>query len=134
MRIEWVDYAKGLCIILVVMMQATIDYGHAVGAEGWLHSVVDFARPFRMPDFFLLSGLFLARSINCPWREYLDRKVIHFAYFYLLWLGILLLLTETSLLTTNPAGFVTLFGIALVDPISSLWFVHMLVIFYLVTR
>lgn len=133
-RIEWVDYAKGLCIILVVMMQATTDYGHTVGAEGWLHSVVDFARPFRMPDFFLLSGLFLARSINSPLREYIDRKVIHFAYFYLLWLCILLLFTETSLMVSDPAGFVSLFGVALVDPINSLWFVHMLMIFYVVTR
>src|SRR5690606_4931970 len=133
-RIEWVDYAKGLCIILVVMMQATTDYGHTVGAEGWLHSVVDFARPFRMPDFFLLSGLFLARSINSPLREYIDRKVIHFAYFYLLWLCILLLFTEMSLMVSDPAGFVSLFGLALVDPINSLWFVHMLMIFYVVTR
>src|SRR5690606_34579821 len=35
---------------------------------------------------------------------------------------------------SDPAGFVSLFGLALVDPINSLWFVHMLMIFYVVTR
>ena len=41
-----------------------------------------------MPDFFLVSGLFLARVIDRDWRAYADRRVVHFAYFYLLWLVI----------------------------------------------
>ena len=41
-----------------------------------------------MPDFFLISGLFLARVIDRDWRTYLDRKVVHFAYFYVLWVTI----------------------------------------------
>ena len=41
-----------------------------------------------MPDFFLISGLFLAQVIDRDWRTYLDRKVVHFAYFYLLWTAI----------------------------------------------
>ena len=45
---------------------------------------VAFAKPFRMPDFFLISGLFLTRAIDRDWHDYLDRKVWHFAYFYVL--------------------------------------------------
>jgi hypothetical protein len=41
-----------------------------------------------MPDFFLISGLFLANVIDRDWRTYLDRKVVHFFYFYLLWMTI----------------------------------------------
>src|ERR1700754_4970861 len=85
-RIPWVDYAKGICIILVVMMHSTLGVGEAMGGTGFMHHVVDFARPFRMPDFFLISGLFLSLVIDRDWRLYLDRKVVHFAYFYLLWL------------------------------------------------
>ena len=87
-RVDWVDYAKGLCIVLVVMMHVTLRYGAEAGREGWMHHVVLFAQPFRMPDFFLISGLFLSHSLNKPWREYLDRKVLHFVYFYVLWLVI----------------------------------------------
>jgi uncharacterized membrane protein YcfT len=133
-RIKWVDYAKGICITFVVMMQATLDYGQNVGAEGWLHNAVAFARPFRMPDFFLLSGLFLSLSINSSRREYLDRKVFHFIYFYILWLTIQITLTETGMLIENPLAYFRALVIALVDPINSLWFVHMLAIFFIVTR
>ena len=87
-RVAWVDYAKGICIIMVVMMHSTLGVGAAAGGEGFLHTVVAFAKPFRMPDFFLISGLFLSRVIDRDWKTYLDRKVVHFAYFYVLWMTI----------------------------------------------
>lgn len=133
-RVEWVDYAKGICIVLVVMMHSTLHYGQAVSNDGWLHYVVAFAAPFRMPDFFMLAGIFLAQSINNSWRDYLDRKIIHFAYFYMLWLAIQLTLTETGLLLSDPVAFLSIYGAALFVPINTLWFVHMLLIFYGVTR
>jgi uncharacterized membrane protein YcfT len=133
-RVDWVDYAKGICIIMVVMMHVTHDYGAAAGSEGWLHHVVTFARPFRMPDFFLLSGIFLSLTINSPLREYIDKNCAHFIYFYLIWLTIQLGITESKLLLTDPAGFMSMFLLAWIEPVNTLWFVHMLAIFYLVTR
>ena len=41
-----------------------------------------------MPDFFLISGLFLPVVIDRDWRTDLYRKGVHFAYFYLLWVTI----------------------------------------------
>src|ERR1700693_2027052 len=87
-RIDWVDYAKGICIVMVVMMHSVLGVEAAAGQTGFMHLVVMFAKPFRMPDFFLISGLFLAVVIDRDWRTYLDRKVVHFAYFYLLWVAI----------------------------------------------
>ena len=133
-RVDWVDYGKGICITLVVMMHSTLNYGHMVGAEGWMHEVVDFARPFRMPDFFLIAGLFLSRSINGPLVDYIDRKVIHFAYFYILWLAIQTLAFEADMLLSDPAGVGLIFLKQLVFPASSLWFIHQLLFFYVVTR
>ena len=69
-------------------MHSTLGVEAAAGQESWMHALVAFAKPFRMPDFFLISGLFLARVIDRDWRTYLDRKVVHFAYFYLLWVTI----------------------------------------------
>ena len=87
-RVDWVDVAKGFCIIMVVMMHSTLGVEKAAGEPGWMGHFVEFARPFRMPDFFLIAGLFLASRIDAPWRLYLDRKVLHFVYFYALWLTI----------------------------------------------
>ncbi|MDP1930757.1 MAG: acyltransferase family protein [Gammaproteobacteria bacterium] len=133
-RLAWVDYAKGLCIVMVVMMHSTLDYGIAVSSEGWLHHLVAFARPFRMPGFFLLAGIFLSRSINSPLRDYVDRKLVHFFYFYLLWLVIHLSITESGLLLQNPVEFLGVFAYAWIEPVNTLWFVHMLAIFYMMTR
>ena len=63
-RVDWVDYAKGFCIIMVVMMHSTLGVEAAAGETGWMHHVVEFARPFRMPDFFLISGLFLVSGLG----------------------------------------------------------------------
>ena len=55
-RVDWADYAKGFCIIMVVMMHSTLGVEEAAGREGFMHALVAFAKPFRMPDFFLISG------------------------------------------------------------------------------
>ena len=57
-RIDWVDYAKGICIVMVVMMHSVLGVEQAAGETGFMHAFVMFAQPFRMPDFFLISGLF----------------------------------------------------------------------------
>src|SRR6059058_4777372 len=73
-RIDWVDYAKGICIVMVVMMHSVLGVEAAAGETGFMHALVAFAKPFRMPDFFLISGLFLAVVIDRDWRTSLDRK------------------------------------------------------------
>ena len=134
-RIDWVDYAKGLCIVMVVMMHSTLGVGQAAGGEGWLHAVVAFAQPFRMPDFFLISGLFLAQVINRDWRTYLDRKVVHFLYFYLLWTGIQFALKAPGLPQGHGvAGVVWLYLETFWAPFGTLWFIYLLPIFFVVTK
>ena len=62
-RVDWVDYAKGICIVMVVTMHSVLGVEAASGQTGFMHALVAFARPFRMPDFFLISGLFLSLVI-----------------------------------------------------------------------
>lgn len=133
-RVDWVDYAKGICILLVVMFHTVNHYEAAVGAEGWMRWIVDFSKPFRMPDFFLISGLFLSRTIHSNLTTYIDKKVVHFAYFYLLWLALTLLLTDNDVLRTNPVEFAKLYLWNIIQPTGVLWFVHMLAVFYVITR
>ncbi len=134
-RLDWVDVAKGVCIVLVVMMHSTLGVGKATGDEGFMHHVVEFARPFRMPDFFMISGLFLALVIDRPWRLYLDRKVVHFAYFYLLWLLIQGAFKWPGLAMQEGLGAVAhAFLLALVDPFGTLWFIYLLPIFFVFAK
>ena len=133
-RVAWVDTAKGLCIVLVVMMHATLGVGEAMGGEGFMHWLVAYAKPFRMPDFFLVSGLFLARVIDRDWRTYADRRVVHFGYFYLLWLIIQSALKFNQVSGGTMSGFVEHLALSLVEPYSTLWFVYILAVFSVVTK
>ncbi len=133
-RIAWLDYAKGICIILVVMLYATDLAADRAGREGWLHAVAHFAQPFRMPDFFLLSGLMLPLVIDRPWRRYVDRKVVHFAYFYVLWVTILFAFRAATASVEGGDSPWSTYLVSFVRPYSMLWFIYMLAVFFLVTR
>jgi uncharacterized membrane protein YcfT len=134
-RVDWVDYAKGICIVMVVMMHSTLGVEAAAGREGWLHALVAFAKPFRMPDFFLISGLFLARVIDRDWRLYFDRKVVHFAYFYVLWMTIQFVFKAPGLAVQDGVtAVISLYAVSFIEPFGTLWFIYLLPIFFIVSK
>ncbi|SER51379.1 Uncharacterized membrane protein YcfT [Faunimonas pinastri] len=134
-RVSWVDVAKGFCICMVVMMHSTLGVEKAADATGWMHYVVEFARPFRMPDFFMIAGLFLAHRIDSPWRLYLDRKVLHFAYFYVLWLTIQFAFKAPGMIADEGwSGLGAEYLRAFIEPWGTLWFIYHLALFLVVTR
>lgn len=134
-RIDWVDYAKGICIIMVVMMHSVLGVEAAAGQTGFMHLLVAFAKPFRMPDFFLISGLFLSVVIDRDWRTYLDRKVVHFAYFYLLWVTIQFGFKAPSFAAeTNWTHVGFLYLESFIEPFGTLWFIYLLPVFFVVTK
>jgi len=134
-RVDWVDYAKGFCIVMVVMMHSTLGVEAAAGEQSWMHHLVAFAKPFRMPDFFMISGLFLARVIDHDWRTYLDRKVVHFAYFYVLWVTIQFAFKTPALAAEHGAlGVARLYAEAFIEPFGTLWFIYLLPIFFVVAK
>lgn len=134
-RIDWVDYAKGISIILVVMMHSTLSSEEALHAAGWMHPAVEFAKPFRIPAFFLIAGLFAARAIGQDWRKFLDRKIVHFAYFYILWLTIQFAFRGPVYAAHDGVlEAVRLYLLAFVDPFGTLWFIYLLPVFFLAAR
>ncbi|WP_407177325.1 acyltransferase family protein [Bradyrhizobium sp. STM 3562] len=134
-RVDWVDYAKGICIVMVVMMHSVLGVEKATGQTGFMHLLVAFAKPFRMPDFFLISGLFLPLVIDRDWRTYLDRKVVHFAYFYVLWVTVQFgfkapaFAAESSWTQTG-----LLYLESFIEPFGTLWFIYLLPIFFVVIK
>jgi uncharacterized membrane protein YcfT len=134
-RVDWVDYAKGICIVMVVMMHSVLGVELAAGETGFMHLLVAFAKPFRMPDFFLISGLFLPLVIGRDWQTFLDRKVVHFAYFYLLWVTIQFGFKAPGFAAESSwihAGY--LYLESFIEPFGTLWFIYLLPIFFVVTK
>jgi uncharacterized membrane protein YcfT len=134
-RNAWVDAAKGLCIILVVLFHSTLGVEKDLGVTTWMHTVIEWAKPFRMPDFFMISGLFLSARIARPWAQYLDAKVWHFAYFYLLWFHIHFGLRLKALIgEVGVDGAIKQYLEAYIDPFGSLWFIYLLAVFCIVAK
>jgi uncharacterized membrane protein YcfT len=134
-RIDWVDYAKGICIVMVVMMHSVLGVELAAGQTGFMHPLVAFAKPFRMPDFFLISGLFLAVVIDRDWRTFLDRKVVHFAYFYVLWVTIQFAFKAPAFAAeTNWTHAGLLYLESFIEPFGTLWFIYLLPVFFVVAK
>ncbi|NNM13994.1 MAG: acyltransferase family protein [Gammaproteobacteria bacterium] len=136
-RLDWVDYAKGICIFAVVSMYSNNLTTELMGGSGWLQYWADFAKPFRMPDFFLLSGLFLGRVIHKNWRGYFDKKVVHYLYFFLLWtfINLLILFGENKLYGGDVYEFIQqLWRKSTSWPWKMMWFIQMLPAYFLFAR
>ena len=118
-------------------MHSVLGVEAAAGETGWMHAVVAFAAPFRMPDFFLISGLFLSNVITRDWKLYLDRKVVHFAYF-LRALDDDPVRGQGACVCAGDLGTMGAHGILLSSASCSLsaplWFIYMLPIFFLVCK
>jgi uncharacterized membrane protein YcfT len=137
LREAWVDYAKGICIFFVVMFHVNDLVREQLGSSGWLDAVVTFSRPFRMPDFFLIAGLFLASAMRKPWSSYLDRKVVHFLYFYLLWMTfefVLLDVLHGVRTQAEPTSLALAYLRRIIDARGPLWFIQILPVFFVLTR
>ncbi len=84
-RIDWVDAAKGMSILLVVvhhMVYLMEPHGLVPGPVSALNMAL---ASLRMPLFFLASGLFAWAPLSASWRTLLHKRVAFFMYLFLLW-------------------------------------------------
>lgn len=132
-RLDWVDAAKGISILLVVMMYAVYSVGEDTGGIGFMHEIIGFAAPFRMPEFFLISGLFLSVVIGRPLARYVDRRVVHYFYFYALW-AVIHIVVKAGIGQGDPVAALGKMAWAIVEPYGVLWFIYMLGVFSLAAR
>jgi uncharacterized membrane protein YcfT len=134
-RYGWVDIAKGICIVAVVCLYTFNALHERQLDPGWLSTWTAFAKPFRMPDFFLISGLFLVKVIDRPWRSYLDTKVLHYFYFILLWSFLIFVWNFGA--RFGELGVwrsFKLFVYLVYRPDAMLWFIQTLSLYFVVTR
>ncbi|HEX4297225.1 MAG TPA: acyltransferase family protein [Devosia sp.] len=132
-RLDWVDSAKGISIILVVMMYSVFNVGQDASGVGIFHYVIGFATPFRMPEFFLISGLFLDQVIARSWRAYTDRRAVHYLYFYAVW-AVIHLVLKIGIMSAAPGEALTDILWAIVEPYGVLWFIYLLAAFSLASK
>lgn len=88
----WVDYARGIAIILVVYRHTMVGLKRsAVDVPAFLYNIQEFLVNVRMPVFFVLSGIFLGKSLETKSNKTLIRnKTATLLYPYILWTLILI--------------------------------------------
>src|SRR3954462_12374385 len=86
-RLDWVDYLRGLAIILIVYRHVLIGIqrGNIIVPQLMIDANMVFYS-FRMPLFFILSGMFISKSIaKTSVRELVGIKFEKLLYPYLVW-------------------------------------------------
>lgn len=139
-RIGWVDAARALCVLAVVVMHTTISLLLVSDPDPldmtW-RRIVDAMTPLRMPALALLSGMLLARRIRAGWGDRSVRASIALSYWlYAVWLLVFLLVARLVgwAMWLGPFGQGTTLGAfqayidQLVLPRSVLWYVLALAI------
>lgn len=137
-RLVWADVAKGIAILLVVLLHVHtkhvihLDWSVPAGIERmWSTFHIVFA-PLRIPLFFVISGMFASRALHRPWREVMSKRVANPYYLYVVWL--LLHAGFYGLLGSGIDGLLVtdgrLLAARLLVPTSSLWYVFALALFF----
>lgn len=133
-RIKWVDYAKGISMMLVVLHHAiSRDVDSVFYSEG-LILFNDTLKLFRMPLFFFLSGLFIYRSLQLDLRSFFQKRIKNLLFVYTLWnivWYVLVILIAFSLIKGQPANFAWIYSLYYDPPIY--WFLFALIIFSSIT-
>ena len=83
----WVDYARGMAILLVVYRHCLVGLQRAgVEVSVQLYTVQEFLYNVRMPVFFVLSGIFLNASLKKNGRGLIfKKKAANLLYPYIIW-------------------------------------------------
>ena len=133
-RETWVDAVKGFTISLVVFHHVFVGVKNAIGIPEWVVDIYMLTTPIRMPLFFLVAGFYAKKSIFGERRKFIDSKVIHFLYFYILWNTISVLCrVALSKYTNNQVDIYEVFYF-LWSPSFTLWFIYALMFAFIIAR
>jgi len=136
-RLDWVDAAKGMSILLVVGHHIVWFLEQSGQAPGAVVAANEALASLRMPLFFLASGLLAARPLAAPWRVVLHKRVAFFLYLYATWTIIRFTFFATVVppeVDPDESADPLAFALALVLPGPSMWFLYALAVFAVVTK
>ena len=133
-RIEWVDAAKGIGILLVVL-------GHSLGGmidssmlsrSGGSAFVVRCIYVFHMPLFFFLAGMFVPRSAHRTFHDYFLNKASLIVYPYFLWSVLEGSIQYFASRYTNNHIAASDLPKIILQPIDQYWFLYTIFLMYMI--
>ncbi|MFN3986896.1 MAG: acyltransferase family protein [Rhodocyclaceae bacterium] len=133
-RQTWIDAVKGFTIVLVVFHHVFGGVSSSLSPPEWFLRLYELSQPIRMPLFFSVAGFFAIRSLKEGWGEFIDKKVLYFLYFYVLW-SLIIIGVRSSLgaFTNNPVAWTDALYI-FVRPTFTIWFLYALLISFVLAK
>jgi fucose 4-O-acetylase-like acetyltransferase len=131
-RLRWIDYARGIAIILVCyrhVFEGSKEAGIPVGNYSFLEYANIFLYSFRMPLFFIISGLFITGSLQKNGLKlYAEGRARTILYPYFLWGALQLALQMFFTKYTNGHPTVSSFLNLLYQPreCAQFWYLYAL--------
>jgi fucose 4-O-acetylase-like acetyltransferase len=142
-RLAWIDYARGIAIILVLyrhIFEGISRSGVEAAQYSWLEHANIIFYSFRMPLFFILSGIFIAKSLaKRGVKNLIKNKVSILLYPYLLWSFIQITLQIMLGAYVNANRSMVDYGYVFLYPrrIDQFWYLYALfnvTVIYILTR
>jgi uncharacterized membrane protein YcfT len=130
-RHEWVDAAKGMAIVLVVLYHAIVFTGEAGMPSRW-STIAATLSTFRMPLFFFAAGLFAAKALSWTFADLLRRRLVRLLWIYVLWSALWLAaaaLLPSAGLESGGDGILELL-LSPIRPNANTWFVYALAVYF----
>ncbi|WP_345752393.1 acyltransferase family protein [Microbacterium rhizophilus] len=131
-REQWVDTAKGVAIILVVLLHANFDYLDALPEWQWDH-YSGIIETFRMPLFYFTAGLFAQRALAKDLRGLVDSRLLRLIWVYGLWTALGLVVAQFIPFVADPG--MPMWEALLLLPVwpnAATWFVYGVILYFLV--
>jgi len=130
----WVDFAKGVAIVLVVLYHSSL-FLNELGLAGSTTRIRSLLLFIPMPVFFFIAGLTVRRMHTWSFPDLWRRRLLTFVYLYVLWsvirVAFYLLVPHLRGSETDPLNPLNLLLLP-VWPTSSYWFIWALAIFTLI--
>lgn len=142
-RVDWIDYVKGIGIVLVVyghvlfgITNSGVVLSATVPLQLFIQNSLAFIYTFHMALFFFLSGLVVARSLSKTQKKFKElflSKVKTIAYPYLIWSLIQgIIAAYVSPYANNTFAITDIPFRILFLPIAQFWFLYTLFICHIV--
>lgn len=133
-RLTWVDTAKGMAILLVVLHHAVL----LAHSKPWFDDHMDMLTralmTVRMPLFFAMSGYFFLRRVGLPWRWQLQNRIGPMLWLYVVWTAIRLVSFDLTPWKRDPEYPITDFVRLFFDPLIGPWYIYALPIYFVLGK
>lgn len=131
-RLNWIDYARGIAIILVAyrhVFEGAKQSGINVDEYKMLEYANIFFYSFRMPLFFIVSGIFISLSVEKSGiKKYIGTRARTILYPYFIWGALQLLLQMVFAKYANgqpdPYSFLHMFYLP--RELAQFWYLYAL--------